>query len=148
MGSVEAQRAEEMIAAAELDNTVVPAPPATEQPLFTNPADWFTPAFPERLEDLDVNPGFLADLTLKTVPLDTDCTTYSIATRLRLGMMITEALLQRLCQEKFIEAKGVVGIHNHRYAMLDHGWEALRRLNSFCSYAGPAPVSLKAYTEM
>jgi hypothetical protein len=132
-----------------LGNTFTPAPQADSvTPLFTNPADWFVPAFPEKLEDLDVNPGFLADLALKVVPLDVDCTTFSIATRLRLGMMITEALLQRLCHEKFIEAKGVVGLHNHRYAMLDHGWEALRRLTSFCSYAGPAPVSLKAYTEM
>ena len=87
-------------------------------------------------------------MALKVVPLDVDCTTFSIATRLRLGMMITEALLQRLCHEKFIEVKGLVGLHNHRYAMLDHGWEALRRLTSTCSYAGPAPVSLKAYTEM
>ncbi len=62
--------------------------------------------------------------------------------------MITEALLQRLCHDKFIEIKGVVGLRNHRYAMLDHGWQELRRLTSFCSYAGPAPVSLKSYTEM
>ena len=76
MGSVDVQNADELIAAAELDNTIVSAPVADPAaPLFTNPADWFVPAFPEKLEDLDVNPGFLADLCLKTVPLDTDCTT-------------------------------------------------------------------------
>ncbi|HXI85654.1 MAG TPA: ATP-binding protein [Verrucomicrobiae bacterium] len=149
MGTVDVQHTEELTVGLESDDALAPAtPPDSIAPLFTNPADWFVPPFPEKLEDLDVNPGFLADLALKTVPLDVDCTTFSIATRMRLGMMITEALLQRLCQEKFIEAKGVVGLHNHRYAMLDHGWEALRRLTNFCSYAGPAPVSLKAYTEM
>ena len=149
MGSVDVQHAEELTTETELGSVIVPAIPTDSvAPLFTNPADWFVPPFPEKLEDLDVNPGFLADLALKIVPLDVDCTTFSIATRLHLGMLIAEALLQRLCHEKFIEAKGVVGLHNHRYAMLDHGWEALRRLTSFCSYAGPAPVSLKAYTEM
>jgi predicted ATPase with chaperone activity len=149
MGRADVQHTEELTVGLESDSAAAPATPADPiAPLFTNPADWFVPAFPEKLEDLDVNPGFLADLALKVVPLDTDCTTFSISKRLRLGMMITEALLQRLCHEKFIEAKGVVGLHNHRYAMLDHGWEALRRLTSFCSYAGPAPVSLKAYTEM
>ena len=149
MGTVDVQHTEELTIGLEPDNAVASAAsPNTIAPLFTNPADWFVPSFPEKLEDLDVNPGFLADLALKIVPLDVDCTTFSIASRLRLGMLITEALLQRLCHEKFIEAKGVVGLHNHRYAMLDHGCEALRRLTSTCSYAGPAPVSLKAYTEM
>jgi hypothetical protein len=149
MSNVEAQHAEELGVETELEGTVVPAVPTDSvAPLFTNPADWFVPPFPEKLEDLDVSPGFLCDLALKTVPLDAECTTTSIAHRMRLGMLITEALLQRLPHDKFIEIKGMVGLHNHRYAMLDHGWDALRRLMSFCSYAGPAPVSLKSYTEM
>jgi MoxR-like ATPase len=115
---------------------------------FTNPADWFVPRFPERLEDLDVNPGFMADLALKILPLTPDGTTAGVASRLCLGMIITETLLQKLCREQFIEVKGVIGLHNHRYAMLDRGWQELARLMKFCSYAGPAPVSLNAYTEM
>ena len=149
MSTAEVQHVEELAAEIELEGAVIPAVPTDSvAPLFTNPADWFVPPFPERLEDLDVGAGFLADLALKTVPLDSDCTTASVANRMRLGMLITEALLQRLTHEKFIEIKGMVGLHNHRYAMLDHGWDALRRLMSFCSYAGPAPVSLKSYTEM
>src|SRR5271169_4133377 len=120
MSAADLQHIEEVAVEPELKGPVTPdIPTDSTAPLFTNPADWFVPPFPQKLEDLDVNPGFLADLALKTVPLDVDCTTFSIATRLRLGMMITEALLQRLCHEKFIEAKGVAGLHNHRYAMLD-----------------------------
>ena len=44
---------------------LLPIPPTTSP--FTNPADWFVPRFPEKMEDLDVTPGFLADLTLKVV---------------------------------------------------------------------------------
>jgi MoxR-like ATPase len=149
MSTVNQQPAEKLAVETELENAVVPAIPTDSvTPVFTNPADWFVPPFPEKLEDLDVNPGFLADLALKTVPLDAECSTATIAARLHLGLLITEALLQRLCHEKFIEIKGIVGLHNHRYAMLDHGWRELQRLTSFCSYAGPAPVSLKSYTEM
>jgi MoxR-like ATPase len=149
MSTTDLQHTEEIAVEAEVGGPVAPEIPTDSvTPLFTNPADWFVPPFPEKLEDLDVNPGFLADLALKTVPLDSDCSTSTIAARMHLGMMITEALLQRLCHDKFIEIKGVVGLQNHRYAMLDHGWEELRRLTSFCSYAGPAPVSLKSYTEM
>ena len=149
MDTVEVQHNEEQAVETELGGTIVPAVPTDfATPLFTNPADWFVPPFPEKLEDLDINPGFLADLALKTVPLDSDCTTISIAKRLHLGMMITESILQRLVHDKFIEIKGMVGLHNHLYGMLDHGWEELRQLMSFCSYAGPAPVSLKSYTEM
>jgi hypothetical protein len=149
MSRVDVQHDEELTVATEPEGVIVPAV-STDfvAPLFTNPADWFVPPFPEKLEDLDVNPGFLADLALKTVPLDSDCTTVSIATRMHLGMLITEALLQRLVHDKSIEIKGMVGLHNHRYGMLDRGWQELQRLTSFCSYAGPAPVSLKSYAEM
>jgi len=149
MSTVTPQPAQEVAVEADLENAVVPVIPTDSlTPVFTNPADWFVPAFPEKLEDLDVSPGFLTELALKTVPLDADCTTATIAARMRLGLLITEALLQRLCHEKFIEIKGIVGLRNHRYAMLDHGWGELQRLTSFCSYAGPAPVSLKSYAEM
>jgi MoxR-like ATPase len=149
MSAADLQHPEEVAVDAELGGPVTPEIPTDSvAPLFTNPADWFVPPFPEKLEDLDVSPGFLADLALKTVPLDPDCSTTTIAARMHLGIMITEALLQRLCHDKFVEIKGVVGLHNHRYAMLDHGWQELQRLTSFCSYAGPAPVSLKSYTEM
>ena len=149
MSRVDVQQDVELTVDTGPEGVIVPAVPTDSvAPLFTNPADWFVPPFPERLEDLDVTPGFLAGLALKTVPLDSDCTTISIATRMHLGMLITEALLQRLVQDKFIEIKGMVGLHNHRYGMLDHGWQELQRLMSFCSYAGPAPVSLKSYTEM
>ena len=97
MGTVDVQQNEELKVETELEGAIIPAVPTDfTTPLFTNPADWFVPPFPDKLEDLGVNPGFLADLALKTVPLDSDCTTISIATRMHLGMLITEALLQRL----------------------------------------------------
>ena len=108
----------------------------------------FAPPFPEKLEELDVSPAFLIGLVLRTVSLESECTTASIAQRLRIGILIADALLERLYRDKWIEKKGVVGLHNHRYTMLERGWQEVARLNEFCSYIGPAPVSLQAYSEI
>jgi hypothetical protein len=35
-----------------------------------------------------------------------------------------------------------------RYAMLDHGWDRLARVQAMCGYAGAAPVSLRDYAHM
>src|SRR5258706_6093872 len=114
---------------------------------FNNPADWFVPPYPKKVKDLDVSSNFLNDLTLKACSLEADTTSANIATRIHLPMLTAEELLQHLHREKFIEMKGVIGLHNHRYAMLERGWHELNRVMNFCSYVGPAPVSLKAYTE-
>lgn len=115
--------------------------------LLATAADTFVPPFRQKLEDLDVNRSFLTDLALKAVSLDMDCTTSAIAEKLRLGMVATEALLQDLYHEKLIEMKGVVGLQNHRYGMLENGWVRHNRIMGVCSYIGPAPVSLKSYTD-
>ena len=118
-----------------------------DTPLQSRPADEWMPPYPQRLEELDVSPAFLADLVLKAVSVEAKSTTASVAQRLHLGVLITEQLLQRLVQEKLIEATGLVGLYSHRYAMLDHGWAKVDRLMNQSTYVGPAPVSLAAYTE-
>jgi predicted ATPase with chaperone activity len=100
------------------------------------------------LEDLDVGPGFLADLALKTVSLDAECTTARVAQRLRVGVLLTNKLLEQLVAETLIEKKGMATPCNYRYGMLERGWDKVDRLMNVCSYVGPAPVSLKTYTEM
>ena len=79
--------------------------------------------------------------------LDPDATTQRIAERLRVSNLVIEPMLQQLARERLIETKGVISLRNHRYAMLDRGWEKAQRLMDICSYAGVAPVSLKAYTD-
>ncbi len=108
----------------------------------------FFPRFPEAPEQLDLNPSFLTDLALKTLSVDAECTTSSVAERLRLGVLITETVLQRLYRESLIEMKGSVGLQNHRYALLERGWLRLSQVMSLCSYIGPAPVTLESYAEM
>ena len=110
--------------------------------------DKFAPPFVQKLEELDITMPFLCDLALKALSLEPDATTAAIAQRLHLGMLVADTVLQRLTRDKIIEMKGVAGMHNHRYGMLDRGWVELNRIMSINSYIGPTPVSLSAYSDM
>ena len=117
-------------------------------PLGVRNGDACTPLFPHKLDDLDVSIGLLTDLALKAASLDPDCTTAGVAVRLRLGKVVTDQLLQRLYEEKFIDKKGTIGLHNHRYAMTERGWAHVAQSMTLSTYIGAAPVSLEHYTNL
>lgn len=100
------------------------------------------------IEDTDLDFGFLADLSLKIVDTDTNCTTERASEKLKLPIGITEFVLQYLYREKFVEIRGQLAPGNTRYAMLERGWERVRRISEVNGYIGPAPVSLNAYVQM
>ena len=106
------------------------------------------PATPASVEDSGLDFGFLADLALKIVYADTSCTTQRAAERLGLPLASIDVLLQHLYRERLIEIRETIAAQNRRYAMLDRGWERVRRLLDLNAYIGPAPVSLNAYTAM
>jgi hypothetical protein len=108
----------------------------------------YVPPVPLKAENTQLDYGFLADLTLKTVYADANCTTERAAQKLKLSMPVTEDLLQHLYREKFIEIRGLISYGNNRYGMLDRGWQRAQQLLDMNGYIGPAPVSLPAYTEM
>jgi hypothetical protein len=106
------------------------------------------PPPPEELLEAGVPEGFLCDLALKHVGYLPDPTTASIAERLHLPRTLTEELLQHLYREKLVEVRLQTSVGATRYAMLDKGWERLKRVQDVCGYTGPAPVSLDDYTHM
>jgi hypothetical protein len=106
------------------------------------------PPVPLTVENTGLDAAFLADLTLKTVYADTDCTTERVADRLCLPTSVAEILLQNLYRGKFIEIHGKSPRNGHRYGMLQRGWQRVHRLLEVSGYIGPAPVSLEAYTMM
>jgi hypothetical protein len=110
--------------------------------------DSLGPPTPEELADTGIHEQFLCDLTLKHVAMLPDPTTASVADRLHLPRALTEELLYQLYREKLIEMRLQSAVGNTRYAMLDHGWERVTRLNSLSGYLGPAPVSLADYSHM
>jgi predicted ATPase with chaperone activity len=112
------------------------------------PTEDLLPATPATVEDSGLDFGFLADLALKTVYADTSCTTQRAAERLALPIAIVDLLLQHLYRERLVEIRETIASQNRRYAMLDRGWERVRRLLDLNAYIGAAPVSLAAYTAM
>ncbi|MGA9995659.1 MAG: hypothetical protein WBP93_09605, partial [Pyrinomonadaceae bacterium] len=106
------------------------------------------PPMPEELEETGISIGFLCDLALKHVAMMPEPTTNAIAENLHLPRTLTEDILQRLYREKLIEVRMQQSVGATRYAMLDHGWERVQRLQALCGYIGPAPVSLNDYAHM
>lgn len=106
------------------------------------------PPTPEELTDTGVHEQFLCDLALKHVAMLPEPSTTSVADRLHLPRALTEELLYQLYREKLIEMRLQSAVGSTRYAMLDHGWERVSRLQSQSGYLGPAPVSLVDYAHM
>src|SRR5215207_7996084 len=104
------------------------------------------PPTPEELEETGVSHGFLRDLALKHVASLANPTTASVAEKLHLPLALTDELLYELYREKLIEIRLQSALGHTRYAMLDHGWEQVMRLQNHCGYAGPAPVTLSDYS--
>lgn len=106
------------------------------------------PPPPEEPADTGVPQAFLCDLALKHVAMLPEPTTNAVAERLHLPRALTEELLYQLYRENLIEMRLQSAVGASRYAMLDHGWERVNRLQSQCAYLGPAPVSLTDYNHM
>jgi transcription initiation factor IIE alpha subunit len=90
--------------------------------------DSLAPNIVEGIDKTGLEFGFLADLTLKTVYADADCSTERTAERLKLPMFVVEPILQHLYRERLIEIRQLVGVENHRYSILDRGWDRVQRL--------------------
>src|SRR5258705_967208 len=106
------------------------------------------PPMLEELAESGVHEAFLCDLALKHVAMLPEPSTTAVADRLHLPRVLTEELLYHLYREKLIEMRLQSAVGSTRYAMLDHGWERVSRLQSQSGYLGPAPVSLDDYSLM
>ena len=108
----------------------------------------FAPPVPESLEATGISFQFLADLALKISATESALTTVTVADRMCLPAPLVEQLMQHLYRENLVEIRGREGFNNNRYALLDRGWDQLRRVMEISGYVGPAPVSLAAYSAM
>ncbi len=106
------------------------------------------PPTPEELSETGVPEQFLCDLALKHVAMLPEPTTATVAEKLHLPRVLTEEILYHLYREKLIEMRLQSAVGSTRYAMLDHGWDRVSRLNQQSAYLGPAPVSLDDYAHM
>jgi hypothetical protein len=106
------------------------------------------PAAPTDIKETGVERDALCDLALKVAHRFHRCSTRTVAGEMRLPIPLVEDLLKEMAHDHFLEVLGLESPSNHRYALAGRGQERVSRLLQVSRYAGPAPISLQAYTAM
>jgi predicted ATPase with chaperone activity len=110
----------------------------------------FRPRVPKSVEETGLGIGFLTDLAIKIMYFEGNLSGYELAERMRLPYPgVVDQVLEFLRREKLCEVKGTGGFAEaaYQYAITDKGRATGREALARSQYAGPAPVTLNAYTE-
>jgi len=106
----------------------------------------FCPPVPRDLEGLDLPIGLVTDLVLRRLSVEGTSNIQSLSNMLKLPVPVVLAIFNNLRQQQLIEVKGMVG-NDYRITLSGHGRTAATERFQISRYSGPAPVSLKAYSE-
>jgi hypothetical protein len=110
----------------------------------------FRPTPPRSLAETGLTLGFVSDLALKILYLEGYLSGVTWCDRLRLPFPgVVDGVVEFLKREKLLEIRGVTGgltQANYQYAITVRGSEKAREALERSQYAGPAPVTLEAYT--
>ena len=109
----------------------------------------FIPKMPASIKETGLGLGFLTDLALKIMYFEGNLTGYELAERMALPYPgVVDQALEFLKREKLVEVKGAGGFAEaaYQYAIADKGRAMGREALDRSQYAGPAPVTLDAYT--
>ena len=123
--------------------------PTTPAPTSDVPIH-FVPPVPTSIKETGLGLGLLTDLALKIMYLEGNLSGYELAERMRLPYAgVVAEVLEFLKREKLCEVKGATGFAEaaYEYAIADKGRAMAREALDRSNYAGPAPVTLAAYTE-
>ena len=122
-----------------------------EQHKSTSPASTlFVPSTPTSIKETGLSLSFLTDLALKIMYSEGNISGYELAERMRLPYPgVVDQVLEFLKREKLCAVKGTGGFAEaaYQYAIADKGRIMAREALDRSQYAGPAPVTLEAYTE-
>jgi len=107
------------------------------------------PRAPRTSAESGLSAAFLFDLTLKTLYQQSEMRGSEVAEAMRLPFVVVEESLEALRREKLIEIRGNDGPSRaaYRYLILSAGRERAREVLAVSRYVGPAPVSLRDYTD-
>lgn len=103
------------------------------------------PFQPECVADVGVNQSLLEGLALKILYLNGPFSLTELSVRIRLGIGVVNELLRKLRSEQQCEITGMKG-NVPQIAIAARGRSLAMELLALNRYAGPAPVSMEAYT--
>jgi len=106
----------------------------------------FSPPVPRDLEGLGLPVGLVTDLILRRLSVEGTSNIQNLSTVLRLPVPAVHAIFNVLRQQQLIEVKGMVG-NDYRISLSGQGRAAAAERFQISRYSGPAPVTLKEYSE-
>jgi predicted ATPase with chaperone activity len=107
------------------------------------------PEAPTSIAETGLDPGFLADLALKTLYFGGNISGGDLCDRLALPLNVVAEVLLFLRKQRLAETTGGSGLSEAtlQYALSNSGIERAVAALSMSGYVGPAPVPLAAYFE-
>jgi len=120
---------------------------ASTAPMSTS----FIPPVPTSIKETGLTLGFLTDLALKIMYFEGNISGHELSERMRLPYPgVVDQVLEFLKREQLCEVKGAGGFAEaaYQYAISEKGRAMGREALDRSQYAGPAPVTLDAYTAM
>jgi predicted ATPase with chaperone activity len=105
---------------------------------------------PTSVEETGLGLGFLTDLAIKIMYFEGNISGYKLAERVKLPYPgVVGKVIEFLKREKYCEVIGTGGYGEaaYQYAIAEKGRAIAREALDRSQYAGPAPVTLNAYTE-
>ena len=106
----------------------------------------FSPPVPRDLESVNLPLGLVTDLILRRLSVEGTSNLQSLSNLLKLPLTAVHSVFNSLRQQQLVEVKGMMG-NDYRISLSGSGRAAAAERFQISRYSGPAPVSLKAYTE-
>ncbi len=102
---------------------------------------------PSSVAETGLDPGFLADLTLKTLYFGGNISGSELCERLALSLNVVSEVMDFLRRQRLAETTGGVGLSaaTLQYTLSAAGIERASSALGMSGYVGPAPVPLEAY---
>ncbi len=121
--------------------------PAPFQPpeLPQDPDNPFVPLEPRSFEEAQLTETEVEGLVLKFLLARGDGSGRQIADQLKLPFILIERLLRSMKQDQLLAHRHSAPMNDFQYQLTEFGRERARRLATYCTYFGAAPVSLRDY---
>jgi hypothetical protein len=107
----------------------------------------FRPHPPSHLEELEIPEHLLIDIALRYVHLNGTGSIHSLASAMKVSLEIAETIFRRLVDQHFFEVRCREG-DDYIFTLSASGKRVAGERALNLRYAGPAPVSHKAWSEM
>jgi predicted ATPase with chaperone activity len=108
------------------------------------------PSIPKSVKETGLELSFIADLIMKHILFLGDFKLTDISRLVKLPIPIVDAAVEVLRRDKFVEVRGAAEYAKvtYNFTMTNQGKNRATELLDICRYVGPAPVTLRDYSDM